>query len=179
MEQPTTFEPVINLRTVKTLGLTIPDAVLLVVGSLRADELEALYIEAHALGLDALVEVHDEDELETALALDADVIGINNRNLEDFTVDIQTTVDLLAAIPTGKTVVSESGIRSRAEIVEGEDVASARVQAAAGHAVAVAYHATYERGGAEAARGFPGGDDVGLVPRSGRALLRSRSPVDA
>jgi indole-3-glycerol phosphate synthase len=98
------------------------DAVLLVVGSLRKDDLERLYAEAQALDLDAIVEVHNEDELDSALELDVDVIGINNRNLEDFTVDIQTTVDLLAAIPTGKTVVSESGIRTRQEIEELERV---------------------------------------------------------
>jgi indole-3-glycerol phosphate synthase len=98
------------------------DAVLLVVGSLRKNDLERLYAEAQALDLDAIVEVHDEDELDCALELDVDVIGINNRNLEDFTVDIQTTVDLLAAIPTGKTVVSESGIRTRQEIEELERV---------------------------------------------------------
>jgi indole-3-glycerol phosphate synthase len=98
------------------------DAVLLVVGSLRKDDLERLYGEAQALDLDAIVEVHDEDELDRALELDVDVIGINNRNLEDFTVDIQVTVDLLAAIPTGKTVVSESGIRTRQEIEELERV---------------------------------------------------------
>jgi indole-3-glycerol phosphate synthase len=98
------------------------DAVLLVVGSLRKDDLERLYGESQALDLDAIVEVHDEEELDAALELDVDVIGINNRNLEDFSVDIQTTVDLLAAIPTGKTVVSESGIRSRQEIEELERV---------------------------------------------------------
>jgi indole-3-glycerol phosphate synthase len=74
------------------------------------------------LDLDAIVEVHDEEELECALELDVDVIGINNRNLEDFTVDIQVTVDLLAAVPTGKTVVSESGIRTRQEIEELERI---------------------------------------------------------
>jgi indole-3-glycerol phosphate synthase len=98
------------------------DAVLLVVGSLRMDDLERLYAEAQALDLDAIVEVHEEDELDCALELDVDVIGINNRNLEDFSVDIQTTVDLLAAVPTGKTVVSESGIRTRFEIEELERV---------------------------------------------------------
>jgi indole-3-glycerol phosphate synthase len=98
------------------------DAVLLVVGSLRKDDLERLYAEAQALDLDAIVEVHDEDELECALELDVDVIGINNRNLEDFTVDIQTTLDLLADVPTGKTVVSESGIHTRQEIEELERV---------------------------------------------------------
>jgi indole-3-glycerol phosphate synthase len=66
--------------------------------------------------------VHDEEELEIALELDVDVIGINNRNLEDFTVDIQTTLDLLAAVPTGKTVVSESGIVAREQIEELERV---------------------------------------------------------
>jgi len=98
------------------------DAVLLVVGSLRQPDLERLHAEAQALDLDAIVEVHDEEELDCALELDVDVIGINNRNLVDFTVDIQTTVDLLAAIPTGKTVVSESGIRTRHEIEELERV---------------------------------------------------------
>ena len=98
------------------------DAVLLVVGSLRTDDLERLYAEAQALDLDAIVEVHDEHELDSALELDVDVIGINNRNLADLSVDIQTTFDLLAAIPTGKTVVSESGIRSRPEIEELERV---------------------------------------------------------
>ena len=98
------------------------DAVLLVVGSMRLDDLERLHAEAQALDLDAIVEVHTEEELECALELDVDVIGINNRNLEDFSVDIQTTVDLLAMVPTGKVVVSESGIRSRAEIEELERV---------------------------------------------------------
>jgi indole-3-glycerol phosphate synthase len=98
------------------------DAVLLVVGSMRMDDLERLHADAQALDLDAIVEVHTEDELECALDLDVDVIGINNRNLENFSVDIQTTVDLLAMVPTGKVVVSESGIRSRAEIEELERV---------------------------------------------------------
>ena len=94
------------------------DAVLLVVGSLRPSELQDLYAQARSLDLDALVEAHDADELEIALELDADVIGINNRNLEDFSVDISRTYDLLADVPAGKTVVSESGIRTR-EDVEG------------------------------------------------------------
>jgi indole-3-glycerol phosphate synthase len=98
------------------------DAVLLVVGSVHRDDLERLYAEAQALDLDAIVEVHEEDELDCALDLDVDVIGINNRNLTDFSIDIQTTVDLLAAVPVGKTVVSESGIRTRAEIEELERI---------------------------------------------------------
>ena len=89
------------------------DAVLLVVGAMSLDELVALYREAHALDLDAIVEIHDEEELDAALEVDADVLGINNRNLEDFSVDIQRTFDLLADVPAGKVVVSESGIHHR------------------------------------------------------------------
>jgi indole-3-glycerol phosphate synthase len=98
------------------------DAVLLVVGSLRPHDLGALYGVAQALELDALVEVHDEEELEVALGIDADLIGINNRNLEDFTVDLQRTFDLLVDVPAGKTVVSESGIVNRHQVEELEQV---------------------------------------------------------
>jgi indole-3-glycerol phosphate synthase len=98
------------------------DAVLLVVGSLESDALASLYQEARALDLDALVEVHDGNELETALEIDADLIGINNRDLQDFSVDISKTFDLLADVPAGKTVVSESGIVYREQIEELERV---------------------------------------------------------
>jgi indole-3-glycerol phosphate synthase len=98
------------------------DAVLLVVGAMSPGELAGLYREAHALDLDALVEIHDEEELDTALEVDADVLGINNRNLEDFSVDIQRTFDLLHDVPAGKVVVSESGIQTREQIDELEQV---------------------------------------------------------
>ena len=98
------------------------DAVLLVVGSLDDSELAELYAQARQLDLDALVEIHDDDELERALELDSDVIGINNRNLEDFSVDLQRTFDLLADVPAGKVVVSESGIHHRDQIDELEQV---------------------------------------------------------
>jgi indole-3-glycerol phosphate synthase len=98
------------------------DAVLLVVGAMTQGELAGLYREAHALDLDAIVEIHDEEELDRALEVDADVLGINNRNLEDFSVDIQRTFDLLADVPAGKVVVSESGIQSREQIDELEQV---------------------------------------------------------
>jgi len=94
------------------------DAVLLVVAALEPDELEQLHAEANALDLDCLVEIHDAEELEAALAVDAEVIGINNRDLTDFSVDLDRTFQLLADIPAGKTVVSESGIRSRDEVQE-------------------------------------------------------------
>ena len=82
----------------------------------------SLYAQAQELDLDALVEIHDDEELERALELDCDVIGINNRNLEDFSVDIQRTFDLLADVPAGKVVVSESGIHHRGQIEELEQV---------------------------------------------------------
>jgi len=98
------------------------DAVLLVVGAMSQDELAALYRETHALDLDAIVEIHDEEELDAALEVDADVLGINNRDLEDFSVDIQRTFDLLHDVPAGKVVVSESGIHTREQIDELEQV---------------------------------------------------------
>jgi indole-3-glycerol phosphate synthase len=98
------------------------DAILLVVGSLSDAELGRLYTETRALDLDALVEIHDEEELERALEFDVDVIGINNRDLTDFTVDLSRTFDLLADVPAGKTVVSESGIVYREQVEELERV---------------------------------------------------------
>jgi indole-3-glycerol phosphate synthase len=98
------------------------DAVLLVVAALEPDELDRLHAEADALDLDCLVEIHDAQELEAALAVDAEVIGINNRDLTDFSVDLNRTFELLADIPAGKTVVSESGIRTADEVAELERV---------------------------------------------------------
>jgi indole-3-glycerol phosphate synthase len=98
------------------------DAVLLVVGSLRDGELADLHAGARELDLDAVVEISRDEELEAALEVDADVIGINNRDLADFTVDITRTFDLLADVPAGKTVVSESGIVYREQIEELERV---------------------------------------------------------
>ena len=78
---------------------------------------------ASGLDLDVLVEVHDEDELERALdVVDADVIGINNRDLGDFTVDVERTYELLSDVPAGKTVVSESGFHSREQLDDLERV---------------------------------------------------------
>ena len=98
------------------------DAVLLIVAALEADELAELHAEADALDLDCLVEVHDAEELEAALEVDAEVIGINNRDLGDFSVDLERTFELLVDVPAGKTVVSESGIRSRDQVAELERV---------------------------------------------------------
>ncbi len=98
------------------------DAILLIVAALDARALAALHDEALGLDLDVVVEVHDEEELEAALAVGAEVIGINNRDLSDFTVDVGRTHELLADVPAGKTVVSESGFSTRAELDELESV---------------------------------------------------------
>ena len=92
------------------------DAILLIVAALDPDALYELYQEARGLDLDVLVEVHDEPELEIALDIDADVLGLNNRNLNDFSVDIERTYDLLSDVPAGKLVVSESGFTLREQL---------------------------------------------------------------
>ena len=92
------------------------DAILLIVAALEPEDLLGLHREARALDLDVLVEVHDEEELEGALDVEAEVIGINNRDLDDFSVDIERTYELLSDVPAGKIVVSESGFSTRDEL---------------------------------------------------------------
>jgi indole-3-glycerol phosphate synthase len=94
------------------------DALLLIVAALDPRDLRRLHEESLALDLDVLVEVHDERELEAALEVDAELIGINNRDLTDFSVDIERTFELLADVPAGKAVVSESGYSNRAQLEE-------------------------------------------------------------
>jgi indole-3-glycerol phosphate synthase len=94
------------------------DAVLLIVAALDSEQLAALHDEAHALGLDVLVEVHDHAELDAALAVHAEIVGINNRDLRDFSVDVRRTSRLLADIPGGVVVVSESGIAGPEQVAE-------------------------------------------------------------
>ena len=91
------------------------DAVLLIVAALEQERLEALYREATLLQLDVLVEVHDEDEMERALDLGAALIGVNNRNLVTFEVDLATTERLSEEVPEGVLLVCESGIKTRAD----------------------------------------------------------------
>jgi len=98
------------------------DAILLIVAVLDPDHLYDLLREARDLDLDAVVEVHDERELEVALDVEADVLGLNNRDLNDFSVDIERTYELLADVPAGKTVVAESGYSSRDQLEELERV---------------------------------------------------------
>jgi indole-3-glycerol phosphate synthase len=94
------------------------DAVLLIVAALADAELVSLHERARELRLDVLVEVHDGTELERALAIGAELIGVNNRDLRDFSVDVARTHALRAAIPSGVAVVSESGIGSAAQLRE-------------------------------------------------------------
>ncbi len=105
------------------------DAVLLIVAALSATELSALQDHARAIGLEVLVEVHDGEELQRALASGAEIVGINNRDLRDFSVDTARSARLMSSIPDSVTVVSESGISTPEQLD--------RLQAAGVHAVLV------------------------------------------
>ncbi len=127
------------------------DAVLLIVAALSDRELAALQAHAIGLGLDVLVEVHDEKELERALAIGSKLIGVNNRDLKSFAVDLGTTERLAARIGDPEVVlVAESGIGSPADV------------------------ARLARAGA---RGFLVGESLMRMPDPGRALEALRRPM--
>ena len=90
------------------------DAALLIVAMLSPEELRTLSAAAREIGLAALVEVHNREELDRALETEPAIIGINNRDLKTMAVDIETTLRLIKHVPADLTVVSESGIRDRA-----------------------------------------------------------------
>ena len=92
------------------------DAVLLIVAVLSDDELRAFLSLCRELGLEALVEAHTELERDKALEAGADIIGINNRDLTTFAVDLSTTTRLASGMPEGMTCVSESGIKTRDDV---------------------------------------------------------------
>ncbi len=94
------------------------DAVLLIVACLDLKLLKELYAKAVDLGLCCLVEVHTFEELQTALKINPEIIGINNRNLNTFTTNIDTTLGLIKHIPEGIKVVSESGISKKEDIIK-------------------------------------------------------------
>ncbi len=92
------------------------DCILLIVAALDDARLISLYQLAHELGMDVLVEVHDERELERAMQLDLPFVGINNRNLHSFETRLSTTTELLKLIPEDCFVITESGIHSHADV---------------------------------------------------------------
>ena len=92
------------------------DAFLLIVAALTDDELKRLYELGRTLQSDVLVEVHDLAEMDRALEIDAEIIGINNRNLHTFEVDLKTTAELAPEIPSECLGISESGIRTREDV---------------------------------------------------------------
>ena len=92
------------------------DCILLIVSCLKDSELKSLSQLASSLGMDTLVEVHDRDELYRALKLKLPMLGINNRNLRNFEVSLQTTIDLLSDIGDDKLVITESGITSKTDV---------------------------------------------------------------
>jgi indole-3-glycerol phosphate synthase/phosphoribosylanthranilate isomerase len=93
------------------------DAVLLIVAALSDAQLVELREQALAYGMDALVEVHDEAELDRALAAGADLVGVNNRNLKDLSIDLAVTERLAGRLPEGVVTVSESGLETRADVL--------------------------------------------------------------
>lgn len=97
----------------KTLGAS---AVLLICSILSKEQLSEYLGIAHSLGLSALVEAHDEDEVRTALSVGAGIIGVNNRDLRTFTVDINNSARLRKLVPPEVLFVSESGIKTAADI---------------------------------------------------------------
>jgi indole-3-glycerol phosphate synthase len=97
------------------------DCVLLIVSALDIIHLTVLHHAARGLGLDVLMEVHNQVELEAALSLKPGLIGINNRNLKTFETSLETTYGLLDSIPDDVLVVTESGIRSREDVIAMRD----------------------------------------------------------
>lgn len=92
------------------------DAILIIVAALEDAQMAEIEDAAIGLGMDVLVEVHDEAELDRALALRSRLIGVNNRNLKDFSVSFDRTYELVGRAPEGCTFVAESGLTSRADL---------------------------------------------------------------
>lgn len=92
------------------------DCILLIVSALSDAQLNELHACAREQGMDVLIEVHDRAELLRALPLNNPLVGINNRNLHSFEVSLSTTLDMLADIPANRTVITESGIATRADV---------------------------------------------------------------
>lgn len=111
---------IIDPLQIEEASLHGADAILLIAAILTTSQIAEYRLQARALGMDSMVEVHDEEDLHKALDAQPDLIGINNRNLNDFSVDIGTTFRLQKMIPDDIPVVSESGLKTS------EDLASLR-----------------------------------------------------
>jgi indole-3-glycerol phosphate synthase/phosphoribosylanthranilate isomerase len=107
---------IVDPRQVAEARLHGADAVLVILAVLADEEAAAVMAAARRLGMDVLVETHTADEVNRAVRLGADIIGINNRDLDTLQVDLATTERLAALVPAGTLVVAESGISSRADV---------------------------------------------------------------
>ncbi len=92
------------------------DCILLIVAALDDETLQSLLTQAHELGMDVLMEVHDREEMQRALNTDARLIGINNRNLRTFDTTLDTTLGMLDMVPDDRILVTESGIHTPADV---------------------------------------------------------------
>lgn len=92
------------------------DAILLIAAILKDEQMRQFYDLARELGMDVLLEVHDEAEMERALKLGAEIIGVNNRNLKDFTISLEQTGRLAGMVPKGKVLISESGVTQDSDL---------------------------------------------------------------
>lgn len=97
------------------------DSILLIARILTKEQIDTFLALSHKLGIECLVEVHDNDELKKVMETEAAIIGINNRNLDTFETDLETTLQLCHLVPDGKILVSESGIRTRADVLKLEE----------------------------------------------------------
>jgi indole-3-glycerol phosphate synthase len=109
-------EFIIDPLQIEEAALFGADAILLIAAILEITQLKEFRVQAEEAGMDVLVEVHNEAELEKTLAAESKLIGINNRNLNDFSMDLETTFRLQQEIPKEIPIVSESGISSREEM---------------------------------------------------------------
>jgi len=103
------------------------DAILVILALVSDDEARRLIETARLLGMDALVETHDEIELERALSLEARVVGVNARDLQTLAIDRDRQLALLASIPDGVIAVAESGVAARADVEAARDAGAAAV----------------------------------------------------
>lgn len=92
------------------------DCILLIAAALEQNQMSDLLVQAKELGMDVLVEVHDETEMERALSLDHELIGVNNRDLNTFTTSLSTSERLKKMLPAGQILVTESGIKTVADV---------------------------------------------------------------